>query len=492
MRARVSGILVKQFYREGDPVREGAPLFEIDRAPFEVALAQAKGQLAQATAQLAQGQREEARLKPLVADRAVSRKEYDDATSTLELAQAAVQLGDAAVRQARAQPVVHECHRACRRHQRPRRAFDRNADQHRCRRQSAHNHQPADTDLGALQSGRSRSCQAPRWPPCRARRPADVQLVLPDGSLYATKGRLNFAATAIDTQLGTQQLRAEFDNRARAASAGPVRHACASPPASATTFSSCRRRRSFKPRSSIWCSCVDAEGKAQAGPVKTGDWIGTDWAIMSGLNAGDRVIVDNLLKIQPGIAVVEAPAAAPRQCARRDGRLSRPPAMSFSEFFINRPIFAGVISIIITLGGLIAAQVLPVAQYPEIAPPTVIITANYPGASADTLARTVAAPIEEQLSGVDNLIYFSSTAATNGTLTIACTFEVGSNADKAVIDVNNRVAIALPRLPDVVRQTGVVALKRSTDILLVIGLSSDDPRYDTLYSEQLRHDQHPR
>jgi HAE1 family hydrophobic/amphiphilic exporter-1/multidrug efflux pump len=155
--------------------------------------------------------------------------------------------------------------------------------------------------------------------------------------------------------------------------------------------------------------------------------------------------------------------------------------MSFSEFFINRPIFAGVISIIITLGGLIAARVLPVAQYPEIAPPTVIITANYPGASADTLARTVAAPIEEQLSGVDNLSYFSSTASTNGSLTIACTFEVGANADKAVIDVNNRVAIALPRLPEVVRQTGVVALKRSTDILLVIGLSSDDPRYDTLY-----------
>src|SRR5277367_1972936 len=100
VRARVSGILLKQFYREGDPVREGAPLFEIDRAPFEVALAQAQGQLAQATAQLQQGRREEARLKPLVADRAVSRKEYDDATSTLQFAQAAVQLADASVRQA--------------------------------------------------------------------------------------------------------------------------------------------------------------------------------------------------------------------------------------------------------------------------------------------------------------------------------------------------------------------------------------------------------
>jgi HAE1 family hydrophobic/amphiphilic exporter-1/multidrug efflux pump len=155
--------------------------------------------------------------------------------------------------------------------------------------------------------------------------------------------------------------------------------------------------------------------------------------------------------------------------------------VSFSQFFINRPIFAGVISIIITLAGLIASQVLPVAQYPEIAPPTVVINANYPGANAETLARTVAAPIEEQLSGVDNLIYFSSIASSNGALTISGTFEVGSNADKAVIDVNNRLAIAVPRLPDVVRQTGVVAQKRSTDILLVISLTSTDPRYDTLY-----------
>src|SRR5881394_4078275 len=144
--------------------------------------------------------------------------------------------------------------------------------------------------------------------------------------------------------------------------------------------------------------------------------------------------------------------------------------MSFSQFFINRPIFAGVISIIITLAGLIASQVLPVAQYPEIAPPTVVITANYPGASAETLARTVAAPIEEQLSGVENLVYFSSTSSSSGTLTITATFEVGSDVNRAVIDTNNRVQIALPRLPDDVRRTGVLVQKRSTDILFVISL----------------------
>ena len=152
-----------------------------------------------------------------------------------------------------------------------------------------------------------------------------------------------------------------------------------------------------------------------------------------------------------------------------------------SHFFIRRPIFAAVIAIIITLAGLMASRMLPIAQYPEIAPPTVTITATYPGASAETLAKTVAAPIEEQLSGVESLIYFDSTSSSNGTLTITATFEVGTDINNATIQVNNRVQIALPRLPDDVRRTGVVVQKRSLDILLVVGLISTDPRYDTLF-----------
>jgi len=153
----------------------------------------------------------------------------------------------------------------------------------------------------------------------------------------------------------------------------------------------------------------------------------------------------------------------------------------FSKFFIDRPIFASVISIIITLGGLVASRVLPIAQYPEIAPPTVTITATLPGASAETLSRTVAAPIEEQISGVEGLLYFQSTSSSNGTLTITCTFEVGTDVNNATIQVNNRVQIALPRLPDDVRRTGVVVQKRSLDILLFVAVTSSDPRYDTLY-----------
>jgi multidrug efflux pump len=155
--------------------------------------------------------------------------------------------------------------------------------------------------------------------------------------------------------------------------------------------------------------------------------------------------------------------------------------MSFSSFFISRPIFSAVISITIVIAGLMALRVLPIAQYPEIAPPTVVISANYPGASTETLARTVAGPIEEQLSGVENLMYFSSTAASNGQLTISATFEVGTNVDIATVNVNNRVKIAEPRLPDVVRQYGVTVQKRSNDILLAAAITSTQGEYSALY-----------
>ena len=152
-----------------------------------------------------------------------------------------------------------------------------------------------------------------------------------------------------------------------------------------------------------------------------------------------------------------------------------------SRFFIDRPIFAAVLSIVIVIAGLVASRVLPVAQYPEIAPPTVMINASYPGASAETLAKTVAAPIEEQLSGVEGLLYFVSSSSSNGAVAITATFEVGTDVDKATFNVNNRVQLALPRLPEDVRRNGVTVQKRSNDILLVVALSSPDGRHDTLF-----------
>src|SRR5688500_3386357 len=154
---------------------------------------------------------------------------------------------------------------------------------------------------------------------------------------------------------------------------------------------------------------------------------------------------------------------------------------NFSRFFIERPIFASVLSIIILIAGLVSATALPVSQYPEIAPPTVSISASYPGASAETLAKTVAAPIEEQLSGVENMIFFSSSAAADGSVGITATFEVGTDVDKAVFQLNNRVQLALPRLPEEVRRNGVIVQKRSNDILLVIGLLSPNRSRTTTF-----------
>jgi hydrophobe/amphiphile efflux-1 (HAE1) family protein len=153
----------------------------------------------------------------------------------------------------------------------------------------------------------------------------------------------------------------------------------------------------------------------------------------------------------------------------------------FSRFFIERPVFAAVLSIIILLAGAVALKILPIAQYPEIAPPVVTVTANYPGASAQTLASTVAAPIEEQLSGVENLLYYSSTSASNGQSEIQVTFEVGTDIDKATFDVNNRVQLATPRLPDEVRRQGVTVRKASNNFLLVMALNSPKSSYDQIY-----------
>lgn len=152
-----------------------------------------------------------------------------------------------------------------------------------------------------------------------------------------------------------------------------------------------------------------------------------------------------------------------------------------TKFFITRPIFASVLSMIIVLAGLAAAFQLPIAQYPQIAPPTVQVTATYPGANADTLSKTVAAPIEEQLSGIDNLLYFNSSADSSGTLTITATFDVGTDVDQATFNVSNRVNIATPRLPDEVRRNGLVVQKRSNDILLVVMLTSKNPKHDRLF-----------
>src|SRR3954451_19417657 len=158
-----------------------------------------------------------------------------------------------------------------------------------------------------------------------------------------------------------------------------------------------------------------------------------------------------------------------------------------ARFFIDRPVLAWVISIVIVLMGAIASVLLPIAQYPDVTPPTVRVTASYPGANAQVVADTVAAPTEQQVNGVENMLYMTSQSSNDGSYTLDVTFQIGTDLNIAQVLVQNRVAIAQPALPDVVKAIGVTVKKRSPDILLVVNLySEEDPTtkkavYDPLY-----------
>jgi membrane fusion protein, multidrug efflux system len=309
VRARVSGILQKRLYQEGDAVRAGAPLFQIDRAPFEIALAQAQAVLAQEKARGEQASREAARLKPLAEERAISRKEYDDTLSASQLSAAAQQAAAAQIRQAELNlsytlvtaPVSGITGRA--EHSE---GTLITTDAAGSLLTTINQVDPiwvrfsvSESDLAKLPGGR-----------LNRGAPIDVQLTLPDGSRYPLKGRLNFTATEIDNKLGTLQLRAEFDNPKQQLLPGQFVRVQITAGAHDNVF--------LVPQTSVIQTekgflvfVLDAEGKAQLKPVQMGEWVGSDWTVLSGLASGDRVILDNLLKLRPGAAVTATAVAAP-------------------------------------------------------------------------------------------------------------------------------------------------------------------------------------
>ena len=155
--------------------------------------------------------------------------------------------------------------------------------------------------------------------------------------------------------------------------------------------------------------------------------------------------------------------------------------MVLSRFFIDRPIFATVLSLVIVIAGAIAYFRLPVAQYPEVVPPTVVVRASYPGATPEVIADTVATPIEQEINGVEDMLYMSSQNTGDGQMQLTITFKLGTDLDKAQVLVQNRVAVAEARLPEEVRRIGVTTTKSSPDLLLVVHVLSPDNRYDQAY-----------
>jgi multidrug efflux pump subunit AcrB len=155
--------------------------------------------------------------------------------------------------------------------------------------------------------------------------------------------------------------------------------------------------------------------------------------------------------------------------------------MNISRFFIQRPIFAAMLSALILLGGLIALPGLPISEYPEVVPPTIVVRATYPGANPTVIADTVASPLEQAINGVEDMLYQYSQATSDGVMTLTITFKLGTDVDKAQVQVQNRVAQALPKLPQEVQRLGVVTNKSSPDITLAVFVYSPNNRYDQTY-----------
>ncbi len=338
--------------------------------------------------------------------------------------------------------------------------------------------------------GRKRSGPVPRRPLRAAQDVHGVELVLPDGSSVRPSAASSTSlASQIDPTLGTQQLARRVRQSRAASAARPVRARRACSPASASGVFLVPQAAVVQTEQGPLVMTVGADNKVAPRPVKTGEWYGKDWVILGGLKAGDKVIVDNLIKLRPGAPGRPARAGRgpgaqqagdkPQTSATPAGqaiRISHGTSSSSTGRSSRRSSRSSS-----SLPAWWPRRCCPIAQYPQIAPPTVLITATYPGASAETLAKTVAAPIEEQLNGVENMVYFTSSASANGSVTITATFEVGTNVDMAAVNVNNRVKAAEPRLPETVRRNGVIVQKRSNDILQVVALKSEGGKYPTLF-----------
>ena len=495
VRSPVAGVIVAEPIDEGAEVKAGAVLFRIDPANYDAAL---RGALArQAQSQSATRQCNANARPPAAAPRRARRgtKDVDDAETESSQARAAVEDAKASVDRARKD------------------STDANVKAEISGRVGR-----ANLKLGARVTGpndllttidvldpvridfRPSTQQVLAWrrdpKSTAALRPgsnARVQILLPDGSTLPDVGKIDFVDPVVDPATGTQTFRAEVANHARLLVPGQF--------VRVRLQGLVRENAILIPQRAVVQSLghqsvfvLGAGDTVQMHDVVATAWVGERWLIDSGLVAGDRVIVDGVQKVRPGGLAKPMPAApatdAPAGPATgKPASAPRGEAVSESAaapkeiryFFIRRPVMAGVIALGITLLGLFSLRYMPVNRYPSITPPSIRITAVYPGATAEDVAQAVAAPIEQQLSGLPGLLYYKSSNASDGTMSLQVFFDISRSQDLAAVDVQNAVKLAEPQLPGEVTRNGVVITKAQTDILLVAALSSNDPRYDANY-----------
>ena len=516
VRARVTGILEKRLFTEGGWVKAGQPLYLIDPKPFEAQSAAADAEVARARAQLAQAEREVARLKPLAEKRAVGQKEADDAASNADLARAALKAAEARLAEVNLNLGYTKVNA-------PITGLSSRSNKSEGSLVTAN-----DTLLTLLWQ------VDPIWVPFNVsendrlgleRAVAAGKLVLPkdnaydvtiklsDGSTFPRKGRINFSDTRVNPSTGTYEMRAEIANADGALKPGQfVRVALKGAVAQQRDRGAAGRGAG---RSAGQVRLRRGQGQGRQGrrrraPGHAGR-LGrgrrrqpVDRRIRTRRGRhGDRrrhrqaaAGRTDRARRRPGRRRARLPAGPGEgrcRARRQDGAQGRrqvavaqvliaePPPCS-RRFFIDRPIFAAVISVFFVLAGLAAMRSLPIAQYPEIAPPVVTVQAVYPGASADVLEQTVAAPLENAINGVQGMIYMNSHSTAQGVTQIAVTFEIGTNVDEATINVNNRVKQVEPRLPLEVRRQGVSVERGSSSFLQVLAFYSPDGRFDDLFT----------
>src|SRR6185437_8943303 len=319
-------------------------------------------------------------------------------------------------------------------------------------------------------------------------KPVVIKIRLADGRMYGHAGTLNFFDNTVAGNTDTITLRGDVGNPlSDAKTDGATRELVDgefvtviledAEPIEAVTIP---RAAVLTDQQGDYVYVVDGENKVQQRRIQLGPATPGIAAVLSGLREGEQVVVEGIQRIRPGELVspgsagtAEGTPGSPAPGLRRDSMLS--------AIFISRPRLAIVIAIVITLAGLIALTRIPLAQFPDIVPPRVQVTASYPGASAAVIEAAVAQPLEAQIVGVDKMIYMKSTSANDGTYNLTVSFAVGTNPDIDTVNVNNRVQTALPQLPQIVQLQGLTVIKRSAAILQFLNLYSDDGKLTPVF-----------